>query len=152
MNCSENAEVFVRTRLDRSSRRRSNCSRKPCCGRPRHATLISAGIYGYPRDAALAVVVCGDGTQSDVWIEDCSIASILVQLTAQSLGLGSCWVQIRQRQHAEKITSEQYIQERLGIPSQVNVESIIAIGYPVEQREPLPREQLKTAKVHTNRF
>jgi hypothetical protein len=35
--------------------------------------------------------VCGDETKTDVWVEDCSIASIIVQLTAQSLGLGTCW-------------------------------------------------------------
>ncbi len=104
------------------------------------------------QDAPLGVVICGDRAQSDVWIEDCSIASILLQLTAQSLGLGSCWIQVRQRRYRDNITSEQYIQERLGIPSHVNVESIIAIGYPAEEREPLPQKQLKVTKVHSNRF
>lgn len=117
-------------------------------------TLSQCKTHGaaFLKNAPLAIVICGDGTQSDVWIEDCSIASILVQLTAQSLGLGSCWVQVRQRKTTDQITSEQYIQERLGIPSPVRVESIIAIGYPAEQREPLPYEQLKTVKVHANRF
>ena len=49
--------------------------------------------------AALGIVVCGNEKKSDVWIEDCSIASILVQMVAQSLGLGSCWIQIRNRMH-----------------------------------------------------
>jgi nitroreductase len=38
--------------------------------------------------APLAVVICADKTKNDVWVEDCSIASILLQLTAQSLGIG----------------------------------------------------------------
>jgi nitroreductase len=29
------------------------------------------------KDAPLAVVVCGDETASDVWIEDCSIAALI---------------------------------------------------------------------------
>src|SRR3989304_1257735 len=48
-------------------------------------------------DAAVGIVVCGDEKRSDVWVEDCSIASILVQMVAQSIGLGSCWIQIRNR-------------------------------------------------------
>ena len=43
-------------------------------------------------DAALAIVVIADPLASDVWIEDASIASILIQLQAEDLGLGSCWV------------------------------------------------------------
>ena len=56
----------------------------------------------FVKDAALAVVVCGDETQSDVWVEDCSIAAIVAQLAAQSLGLGSCWSQIRERAHSKE--------------------------------------------------
>jgi len=104
------------------------------------------------KDAALGIVICGDGTASDVWVEDCSIASILVQMVAQSLGLGSCWVQVRKRDYGAQTTSEQYVQSLLGIPEHVKVESIIAVGYPAEQREPIPREQLKSSKVHVNRF
>ena len=37
------------------------------------------------KDAALGIVVCGDETKSDAWVEDCSIASIVVQLAAHSL-------------------------------------------------------------------
>jgi nitroreductase len=102
--------------------------------------------------AALGIVVCADGEKSDVWIEDCSIASILALMVAQSLGLGSCWIQIRKRMHSDQITSEDYIRNLLGIPDHVKVESIIAIGYPAETREPLPRGQLKDDKIRFNRF
>lgn len=103
-------------------------------------------------NAALGIVICGDGEKSDVWIEDCSIASILVQMVAQSIGLGSCWIQIRHRMHDEQITSEGYIRNLLNVPEHIRVESIIAIGYPAETREPLPREKLKAEKVRFNRY
>lgn len=102
--------------------------------------------------AALGIVVCADGDKSDVWIEDCSIASILAQMIAQSMGLGSCWIQIRKRMYDDRTTSEEYIRKMLNIPDRVNVESIVAIGYPVETREPLPREELKEEKIHFNGF
>ena len=40
--------------------------------------------------AALAIVVTADMTLTDTWIEDASIAAILMQLQAADLGLGSC--------------------------------------------------------------
>ena len=101
-------------------------------------------------NAALGIVICADGEKSDVWIEDCSIASILVQMVAQSMGLGSCWIQIRKRMHDDRTTSENYIRKLLNVPGHVNVESIIAIGYPAETREPIPREDLKDEKIRMN--
>ena len=102
--------------------------------------------------AALGIVVCGDSRESDTWIEDCSIASILVQMTAQSLGLGSCWIQVRNRMFDDQTTSEQYVQSLLRIPEHVKVQSIIAIGYPAERREPLPAEELKYWKIRENTY
>ncbi len=102
--------------------------------------------------AALGIVICGDSRESDTWIEDCAIASILTQMTAQSIGLGSCWVQVRNRNFNDRTTSEQYIQKLLQIPEHIKVESIIAIGYPGEKREPLSPAELKDAKVHANTF
>ena len=42
------------------------------------------------RNATLGIVVCADAIKSDVWVEDASIASIFIQLAAESIGLGSC--------------------------------------------------------------
>ncbi len=102
--------------------------------------------------AALGIVICGASAESDTWIEDCSIAAILVQMTAQSLGLGSCWIQVRLRMCDDQTTSEQYVQKLLGIPAPVNVECIVAIGYPAEKREPVHRAELKDSKGHSNTY
>ena len=102
--------------------------------------------------APLAVVICADETKNDVWIEDCSIASILLQLTAQSLELGSCWIQIRNRMHSDKISSEKYIQEELQIPSNYKILSIVSVGYPAQTREGKPFGELQFEKIRENRF
>ena len=102
--------------------------------------------------AALGIVICADGQESNVWIEDCAIASILVQMVAQSIGLGNCWMQVRNRMFNEQVTSEDYIRGVLRMPGHIKVECIVAIGYPAETREPLPREELKDEKVRINRF
>jgi nitroreductase len=102
--------------------------------------------------AALAIVVCGDETKSDVWIEDCSIASIVAHLTAHSLGLGSCWVQIRGRHHSGEVTAEEYIQKLLAIPAVVKVEAIVSIGYPAENKTPVAGERLDYGKIRSNGY
>ncbi len=107
---------------------------------------------GFLKDAALGIVVCGDETKSDVWVEDCSIASIVVQLTAHSLGLGTCWIQIRNRSHTNETTAEKYIQELLGIPEHLRVECMISIGYPAETKTPLPFERLDFDKIKNNGY
>jgi len=104
------------------------------------------------KEAALGIVVCADERKSDVWVEDCSIASILAQLTAQSLGLGSCWIQLRKRYYEEGTSSEDYIHSVLAIPDNIRVLSIIAVGYPAEQPEPILRSDLKNNKIHSNHW
>jgi nitroreductase len=102
--------------------------------------------------APLAIVVCADCTKSDVWIEDCSIAAIVTQLTALSLGLGSCWAQIRSRQHDEEISAESYIQELLGLPEHLKVECVLGIGYPAEEKQPVSADKLQHDKIRKNRW
>lgn len=99
------------------------------------------------KDASLAVIVCGDETVSDVWIEDCSIAAIIVHLAAESLGLGSCWIQVRNRRHNAETTSGDYVRNILGIDRPLRVLAIIAIGLPDEVKAGHPYESLDHGKV-----
>lgn len=102
--------------------------------------------------APLAIVVCADSSKSDVWVEDCSIAAILIQCTALSLGLGSCWAQIRERKHDAQKSAERYVQELLGLPDTVKVECVLGIGHPAERPRPLPAEKLQREKIRRNRW
>ncbi|NIS75290.1 MAG: NAD(P)H-dependent dehydrogenase/reductase, partial [Deltaproteobacteria bacterium] len=78
----------------------------------------SAFLAGAP----LAVVILGDTEKSDTCIEDCSIAAITLQYAAESLGLKSCWCQIRMRQHRGETSAEDYVREVLAIPDRYLVE------------------------------
>jgi nitroreductase len=104
------------------------------------------------KNAALGIVVCGDTTASDVWVEDCAIASTFVHLAAHDLGLGSCWIQIRKRPHSPEKTADIYIRELLGIPEALSVASIIAVGYPDETKSSHSKESLAYNQVFFNGF
>jgi nitroreductase len=102
--------------------------------------------------APLGIIVCADPGKSDAWIEDASIAAIILQLAAESLGLGSCWIQIRERPHSATVSARDYVAGLLGLPPGVMVEAIVAIGYPAESKRPRSRAKLLFGQVHRERF
>lgn len=104
------------------------------------------------KDAALAIVVTADPMVSDVWIEDASIASIMIQLQAEDLGLGSCWVQLRERFTASGVPSNEYVHEVLDLPLQLQALSIIAIGHKGMERKPFDESHLQWEKIHINKY
>lgn len=103
-------------------------------------------------DAALAVVVLGNPLESDVWIEDASIAAINMQLQAEELGIGSCWVQVRGREFSETVTSGEYINDMLQIPMPLEVLCIISFGKKEKQRSPNNVDNLLWEKVHVGSY
>jgi len=103
-------------------------------------------------ECTLAVIVLGDTTISDAWVEDASIASIYMQLQAEDLGVGSCWCQIRNRLTEDRHASEQYVRELLGIPDHFGVLSIIGFGYKDQERKPFDEANLLWEKVHIGKF
>jgi nitroreductase len=113
------------------------------------ADLSKAKPHGssFLKHAPLAVVICADPEKSDVWVEDASIASIILHLAATDLGLGSCWIQIRLREHDAKQTAQEYIAGLLGLKKEMAVESIMAIGYAEEAKPGHPESSLLFDKV-----
>lgn len=104
------------------------------------------------KGAALGIVVLADPQKSDVWIEDTSIATTILLLTAQSLELGACWIQIRERFYKEGIPAEDYVKEVLEIPKNLRVEAIVSLGYPDESRPPHSEGDLLRDRIHYNGF
>lgn len=115
-------------------------------------SLAKKNGSGFLENAPLGIVVCADSTISDVWIEDSSIAAIIIQLTALSLELGSCWAQIRNRLHDDNKSAEMYVQELLGLPEHIKVEAILGIGHPAETKSPVPAGTLRRDKIKYNRW
>jgi len=104
--------------------------------------------------SALSIVVIADPEESDVWIEDASIASAYLHLACHSLDLGSCWVQIRNRMkdYEKNISSESVIKQKLNIPDKYKVLSIISIGYPNEEKKGYIIESLEKQSIHDDKM
>ncbi|MFA0888077.1 MAG: nitroreductase family protein [Synergistales bacterium] len=113
---------------------------------------VRGGSSAFLAGASLGIVALGNEKTQDVWVEDASVASMLAQLAAASMGIGSCWVQIRNRDHAPGVTAEDYVREVLDIPLPFRVLSILGMGYPAEEKPPAPIETLCREKIHFNGF
>lgn len=116
----------------------------------RKLSLCKAQASQFIADAALAIVVAADPLASDVWIEDGAIAATYLQLQAEDLDLGSCWVQVRERFTASGQSSNDYVHEVLSLPLPLQVLCIIVIGHKGMQRRPFNEDNLQWEKVHLN--
>lgn len=114
------------------------------CSKPHGAAFL--------KNAPLGIVVCADPEKCDVWVEDCSIASMLLHLEATDLGLGSCWIQLRLREYDEQQSASAKAAEILGIPDGMEVQAIIAIGYPEKEAQGHDRLKLLSERVHHGHF
>jgi nitroreductase len=93
-----------------------------------------------------AVLVCGDQKVpkfKDFWIQDCSAASQNMLLAAHDLGLGAVWIGVYP---AEKMVRE--LRGLLNTPEHVAPFSIIAMGYPAEEKS--GRLRYDTSRIHSN--
>ena len=102
--------------------------------------------------APLAIVVLADPRISDVWIEDASVAAMNILLQAEDLGLGACWIQLRDRQDAEGRPTEDIVKSLLAIPDEMRAVCMIAVGHKGMERKPQNEDRLKWERVHIGQY
>lgn len=115
------------------------------------STARKAGA-GMLADADCAIVVFGDTTKTDVWIEDCSIAMTLMHLMAAELGIGSCWIQGRKREAADGRTTDDYVKELLGVPEHYGLAAILSLGMPQKEEKAHTLDELQMEKIHNETY
>ncbi len=100
-----------------------------------------------------AIVVAADSELVDVWVEDCASAMTQMHLMADSLGLGSCWLQVRLRKTPDGLQDTQdYVRKALGIPAKYSVMAILTLGIPAEHPDARTIDDLLHEKIHLEHF
>lgn len=102
--------------------------------------------------ADCAIVVLGDEEKTDVWAEDCSIAMANMHLMADSLGVGSCWIQGRLREASDGRTTEECVRALLGCPEHYRLEAMLSLGMPDNHPQPYRLEELPMEKIHREKW
>jgi len=110
--------------------------------------LISGSISAFLADAPLLIVTCG---RLNAWDPpyDTSAACMNILLMAHALGLGSCWVMAP----CADIRDENKIKKLLGVPQNMSIYNVLAIGYPDEEpkvRPRIPLEEFISYEVYGN--
>ena len=99
-----------------------------------------------------AIVITGRPGISKYWLQDASIASGFIWLSATGLGLGAAFGAIYHAEDAdESAKRENYVREALSIPQDRRIVAILGLGYPETlppAKTQLPRETI----VHYNQF
>ncbi len=84
--------------------------------------------------APAAIVVLGDETKTDLWVDNCAISATFVQLAVTAMDLASCWVHCngrpRLKDEPDGAKAEDYVAELLGLKPGMRPYCVIAIGYP----------------------
>ncbi|MGN0332983.1 MAG: nitroreductase family protein [Lachnospiraceae bacterium] len=102
--------------------------------------------------ANAAIVVIADESKTDVWTEDCSIVMANMHLMANSLGVGSCWIQGRLRKSAGEDSTEEYLRKLLGYPEGYRLEATLSLGMPQIIPEPKEITEELLKKVHWGKY
>lgn len=102
--------------------------------------------------ADVAVVVAADPEKTGTWVEDCSAAMANMYLMAEEQGVGGCWIQCRERETPDGGNTEEYLCGLLDIPAGYRVLAMFVFGVPASHPAAYELDQLKTEKVHYEKF
>lgn len=91
------------------------------------------------RSAQAGILVMGDTSKTDLWVDNCAISATFVQLAVTAMDLVSCWIHVNGRpvlkDEPEGAQAEDYVAELLGIKDGLKPYCVVAVGYPEEVDE-----------------
>lgn len=92
------------------------------------------------RNAPIGIIVLGDTEASDLWDINATISTTILQLAAEEHGLGSCWVQVKDRPRIADDpsagTAEEWLRSIVDIPATWRPLCVVALGYPEAPLKP----------------
>lgn len=91
------------------------------------------------KSAQAAIVVMGDTSKTDLWVDNCAISATFVQLAVTAMDLVSCWIHVNGRpclkDEPEGAKAEDYVADLLGIRDGLKPYCVVAIGYPEDDEQ-----------------
>ena len=141
----EKLQRIAEMALTAPSSRNSRSTRLMIVEKPEQLEHIaSMRDYGaaFVKNAAAAILVMGDKSKSDLWLDNCVITATTLQLAVVDEGLASCWVHVNDRpclkDEPEGKQAIEHLREVFPIPENYGVLCAIALGYSDFEPAPLP--------------
>ena len=108
-------------------------------------------IHPYLETASAVVAVCALPDRSPTWAMDVSAAIENMMIGATAMGIGSAWIGSPDTVMWSML--EEVLHDALAIPCDVRIASLVALGYPDEERPPHSKqERYDPLKVHYGRW
>ena len=86
------------------------------------------------KSAQAAIVVMGDTSKTDLWVDNCAISATFIQLAVTAMDLVSCWIHVNDRPRLKDLPegerADDYVSALRGIKDGLHPYCIVAIGYP----------------------
>lgn len=101
------------------------------------------------KQAPVCIVVCADlslESGESFYQQDCAAATENILICAQDMGLGACWMGV-----APDKTRMEDFKSYLKLPAQVEVFSLIAVGWPDEKKK-RAEDRYKPERVHHDKW
>lgn len=109
------------------------------------------GVRNYLAEAPALIVVCADPAASPTWMMDISAATENLLLAAADRDLGAAWVGWPESAWWQPV--EALLRRRIGVPDDVRVATVVAVGHPAEERAPYTREErFDVTLIHDGRW
>jgi nitroreductase len=87
------------------------------------------------KDAACGIAVVSDmDIAPNTYRQDASIAAIMMQLQAEDLDIGSCWINVNGFKDEQGRSTQELVKEILAVKENYNVECILSLGYKDEEK------------------
>lgn len=101
------------------------------------------------KEAPMAILVCADISNvkydGAFWVQDIAACVQNMLLEAESIGIGTCWCGVYPR---EELVEN--MKKLIELPEHIVPVSIVAAGYPAEQRE--VRDRYSASRVHNEKW
>ena len=114
--------------------------------------LSTIGVWQkFISNSSVSIVITAKESDSDLWIQDCSLVAGHIYLESTNQGLGSCWANVKSHDENEG-DKEKLVRKELGIPHGYRVLCIMAIGYPKREVVPHSDKEFIEKKVHRDKW
>ena len=109
------------------------------------------GVRNYLAQAPAVIVICADSASSPTWMMDIAAATENLLLAATDLGLGAAWVGWPESGWWQPL--EDLLRRKIGVPADIRVATLVAVGHPAERRDPYSREdRFDPTLIHDGRW
>jgi len=106
----------------------------------------------YIIDAPVTIAVLGKEKESNLWMQDCSLAAGHIYLEATNQGLATCWVNAIGSETDDGRNAEEAYRKILGVPDDVRILGLFPIGYPKENIKGHTEDDYNKDKVHWEKW